>query len=93
MGRAPAGPGVEFLEYLAPRDGRPFPDDERANDLVHWQTTVLVPDIGAAARIVRRGQFRLVSPGAVTLPDTTLGFGRGLRVRDPDGHVLQLVQH
>jgi catechol 2,3-dioxygenase-like lactoylglutathione lyase family enzyme len=90
--RAPAGPGVEFLEYLAPDDGRPFPEDEQANDLVHWQTTVLVPDLGAAARAVRRGRFRLVSSGAVTLPDTTLGFRRGLRVRDPDGHVLQLVQ-
>lgn len=90
--RAGAGPGVEFLEYLAPGDGRPFPADERANDLVHWQTTVLVPDAEAAARVVRRGRFRLISPGAVTLPDTSLGFGRGLRVRDPDGHVLQLVQ-
>ncbi len=39
-----------------------------------------------------RGRFRLVSPGAVTLPDTSLGFRRGLRVRDPDGHVVQLVE-
>jgi len=36
--RAPAGPGVEFLEYLTPRDGRPAPADARANDLAHWQT-------------------------------------------------------
>ncbi len=86
------GPGVEFLEYLAPADGRPFPADEQANDLVHWQTTILVPDAAAAAKVVRRGRFRLVSPGAVTLPDTSLGFRRGLRVRDPDGHVVQLVE-
>ena len=90
--RAARGPGVEFLEYLAPRDGRPFPDDERANDLVHWQTTVLVPDASAAAGVLRRGRFRIISPGAVSLPDTALGFARGLRVRDPDGHVLQLVE-
>ena len=90
--RAAAGPGVEFLEYLAPTDGRPFPADEQANDLVHWQTTILVPNAAAAADVVRRGQFRLVSPGAVTLPDTSLGFRRGLRVRDPDGHVVQLVE-
>jgi hypothetical protein len=90
--RAAAGPGVEFLEYLAPTDGRPFPADERANDLVHWQTTILVPNVAAAADVVRRGRFRLVSPGAVTLPDTSLGFRRGLRVRDPDGHVVQLVE-
>jgi catechol 2,3-dioxygenase-like lactoylglutathione lyase family enzyme len=90
--RASTGPGVEFLEYLAPGDGRPFPADEQANDLVHWQTTILVPDAAAAASVVRRGRFRLVSPGAVTLPDTSLGFRRGLRVRDPDGHVVQLVE-
>jgi catechol 2,3-dioxygenase-like lactoylglutathione lyase family enzyme len=34
------GPGVELLEYLAPRDGRPYPNDARSNDLFHWHTTV-----------------------------------------------------
>jgi catechol 2,3-dioxygenase-like lactoylglutathione lyase family enzyme len=91
--RAPAGPGVEFLEYLSPRDGRPYPADERPNDLVHWQTTVLVPDVGAAAEAVRRGKFRLVSTAPVELPDTALGFPRGILVRDPDGHAIQLVEH
>jgi catechol 2,3-dioxygenase-like lactoylglutathione lyase family enzyme len=90
--RASAGPGIEFLEYLSPRDGRPFPADERANDLVHWHTTVLVPAAEAAAAVLRRRRFRLISPGAVSLPDTALGFGRGVRVRDPDGHVIQLVE-
>jgi catechol 2,3-dioxygenase-like lactoylglutathione lyase family enzyme len=90
--RAPAGPGIEFLEYLHPRDGRPFPADERANDLVHWHTTILVPDAQAAGAVLRRGRFRLISPGAVSLPDTALGFRRGVRVRDPDGHVVQLVE-
>jgi catechol 2,3-dioxygenase-like lactoylglutathione lyase family enzyme len=90
--RASAGPGIEFLEYLSPRDGRPFPADERANDLVHWHTTVLVPDARAAATALRSGRFRLISPGAVSLPNTALGFERGLRVRDPDGHVVQLVE-
>lgn len=90
--RASRGPGIEFLEYLTPTDGRAYPADERPNDLVHWQTTVLVPDAAAAAAIVRRGKFRLLSPGPVELPDTTLGFKRGLLVRDPDGHVIQLVE-
>jgi catechol 2,3-dioxygenase-like lactoylglutathione lyase family enzyme len=90
--RASSGPGIEFLEYITPRDGRAFPADERANDLVHWQTTVLVPDAEAAAAVVRRGNFRLISPGAVELPDTVLGFRSGVQVRDPDGHVIQLVE-
>ena len=33
--RAATGPGIEFLEYLTPRDGRPAPKDTRANDLWH----------------------------------------------------------
>src|SRR6266403_1749105 len=36
--RAAAGPAIEFLEYLTPRDGRPFPLDSHANDLWQWQT-------------------------------------------------------
>jgi len=36
--RADEGPGIELLEYLAPRDGLPPPLDLRANDIAHWQT-------------------------------------------------------
>jgi catechol 2,3-dioxygenase-like lactoylglutathione lyase family enzyme len=91
--RAAAGPGIEFLEYLAPRDGRPYPADERPNDLVHWQTSVVVPDLAAATEAVRRGKFHLISAAPVELPDTSLGFSRGILVRDPDGHAVQLVEH
>lgn len=49
--RAPRGPGVELLEYLAPRDGRARPVDARANDLLHWET-VLVTEDGAGAKLV-----------------------------------------
>jgi catechol 2,3-dioxygenase-like lactoylglutathione lyase family enzyme len=38
--RASAGPGVELLEYLTPRNGRPFPPAAKPNDLFHWQTVV-----------------------------------------------------
>lgn len=34
--RAPSGPGIELLEYLAPRDGRPYPTDSQPNDVWHW---------------------------------------------------------
>jgi catechol 2,3-dioxygenase-like lactoylglutathione lyase family enzyme len=90
--RSGRGPGVEFLEYLSPRDGRPYPADEQANDLVHWQTTVLVRNADSAASALRRAGFRVLTPGPVQLPDTNLGFRRGLLVRDPDGHVIQLAE-
>jgi catechol 2,3-dioxygenase-like lactoylglutathione lyase family enzyme len=41
--RADEGPGIELLEYLAPRSGRPMPADERADDAVHWRTTLFAP--------------------------------------------------
>jgi catechol 2,3-dioxygenase-like lactoylglutathione lyase family enzyme len=90
--RAARGPGIEFLEYLRPTDGRPYPDEERPNDLVHWETTILVPDVDSAATLLRRDNFRLLSPRPIQLPDSTLGFKRGILARDPDGHVVQLVE-
>lgn len=88
--RAASGPGIEFLEYLAPRDGRPVPADEKANDIVHWQTRLAVGDAGAAARAMR-GKYAFVSTADVELPDNRLGFRRAVLVRDPDGHVMELA--
>ena len=90
--RAATGPGIELLEYLSPRDGRPIPADEHANDLVHWQTELVTTDADATARHLRAARVPFVSPGVVVLPDTALGFQKGLTVRDPDGHVVQLIQ-
>ncbi|MFO0848239.1 MAG: VOC family protein [Gemmataceae bacterium] len=81
--RAANGPGVELLEYLAPRDGRPMPRDSRANDLWHWHVRVRATD---PERLADLGRGRLVSPGLVTLADGPLGYTRGLLARDPDGH-------
>jgi len=86
------GPGIEFLEYLAPRDGRPAPADERASDLFHWQTTLIVDSTEQIAQGLTEENYRLVSPGAVSINDRRLGFGKGLLVRDPDGHVMALIE-
>jgi catechol 2,3-dioxygenase-like lactoylglutathione lyase family enzyme len=82
--------GVEFLEYERPTAGRPFPTDSHPTDLWHWQTTMIVPDVEiAAARVHGMGQ--MISAGVVTLLDKRLGFTKGMVVRDPDGHAIQLV--
>jgi catechol 2,3-dioxygenase-like lactoylglutathione lyase family enzyme len=89
--RAGAGPGIEFLEYLAPRDGRPAPGDLRASDLLYWQTTLTTADARDAAVALRPPVALFVSPGDVALPAGS-AFRRGLLVRDPDGHALRLVE-
>ena len=86
------GPGIEFLEYLAPRDGRPVPSDARASDLFHWQTTLIVNTADMFAKRLLADKFRFVSPGVVSLNDKSLGFSKGLLSRDPDGHVMALIE-
>ena len=90
--RAASGPGIEFLEYLAPRDGRPFPPEEKANDLIHWQTRFLGISVDEAAQTLRNNRSAFVSTGAVELPDGKAGFRKGVTARDPDGHVVQIVE-
>jgi catechol 2,3-dioxygenase-like lactoylglutathione lyase family enzyme len=90
--RAPSGPGVEFLEYLTPRDGRPAPADTRPNDLVHWRTTLITSDAEAVARAVRGSRCAMLSSGIATPAERALGFTRGFLIRDPDGHTLQVSQ-
>lgn len=85
-----APPGAEFLEYERPIAGRPMPADSRPTDLWHWQTTLVVSDVDAAAAALQ-GMAPFVSSGVVTLPDKGLHFGKRLLIRDPDGHALQLV--
>jgi catechol 2,3-dioxygenase-like lactoylglutathione lyase family enzyme len=76
--RADAGPGIELLEYLAPRGGRPAPLDARANDLSHWQIDVESSQPAAVSKAVSEGGGRLISQGE---------SGEVL-VRDRDGHAL-----
>lgn len=89
--RAEKGPGIEFLEYLAPSDGRPRPPDVRSNDLVAWQTELRVRDAGVAEKALAAAHADLVSPGLVAVPPSPLGFSQALLAADPDGHLLQLV--
>jgi catechol 2,3-dioxygenase-like lactoylglutathione lyase family enzyme len=89
--RGASGPGIELLEYLAPRDGRPFPLDEHANDLVHRQTVLVTHDADAAAGHLR-GASNFVSSGVIANPNNQLGFSKALLVRDPDGHPVEIEQ-
>ena len=90
--RSPAGPGIEFLEYLEPTDGRSLPADAKPNDLLHWQTTLVVNDIAAIVDRLRRNQVNFISSNVVTLPQPALGFKKGILIRDPDGHAMRLVE-
>jgi catechol 2,3-dioxygenase-like lactoylglutathione lyase family enzyme len=89
---APAGPAVEFLDYLAPATGRPIPVDTQANDLWHWQIHMETPDLDGLEATLRKAGAAFVSPGIVDMPDDALALGRALMVRDPAGHALLISE-
>ncbi len=86
--RPPAGPGIEFLEYLVPRDGRPMPPDSHPNDLWNEQTTILVDDLEAAAQALSQSRTPWVSAGIAPVEPLAEKGKRGFLVRDPDGHAI-----
>jgi catechol 2,3-dioxygenase-like lactoylglutathione lyase family enzyme len=88
--RASKGPGIEFLEYLAPRNGR-LASGIQANDVAHWETTLATTDAGDAfGRFLRRRVF-LVSP-AVAAIERAAQFRKGVLVHDPDGHPVKVIE-
>jgi catechol 2,3-dioxygenase-like lactoylglutathione lyase family enzyme len=90
--RGASGPGIELLEYLSPRDGRPLPPDEHANDVVHRQTVVVTRDANQAARNLALAKLNFVSSGVVANHNAELGFTSAFVVRDPDGHAVEIQQ-
>src|SRR5215472_10580681 len=76
--RSDSGPGIEFLEYLTPRDGRSRPADVHANDIVHWQTMIVTDDVDVLAKKLRDAHVRFVSPGVVTMAKDKAGFSKGV---------------
>jgi catechol 2,3-dioxygenase-like lactoylglutathione lyase family enzyme len=89
--RAAAGPGIEFLEYLTPRDGRPIPADERANDIVHRETVLIALDVEAVAKNFGASKTQFVSSGLVVNPIQQSGTRKAFIVRDPDGHAIEIA--
>ena len=72
--RAAQGPGVELLEYLAPRTGRPIPADTQADDLWYWQVN-MSPTRESA-----------LQAEMTPLHDGLLGWSAAVIHHDPDGH-------
>ncbi len=89
--RGAHGPGVELLEYLVPRTGRPIPSDQRANDVAHWETIMGTDDVAQAWSDLSARRVRMIS----TEPEGVDGDGpharRGFLAQDPDGHVLEVL--
>ena len=90
-----APPHIEFLDYKTPPGGRPLPAGTKANDLWHWQTTLVTRNIAVLTERLRKAGAQFITPEVVAIPQDAqaqLGFKRAIMVRDPTGHALRLVE-
>jgi catechol 2,3-dioxygenase-like lactoylglutathione lyase family enzyme len=90
--RAAAGPGIEFLQYLQPGPGKPYPADTKADDLWHWQTLLWVKDAAILYEQCKAMGYAFVSRELVTLHNRDGMSSRCFIVRDPDGHAMLIIE-
>ena len=86
------GIAVEFLEYLAPRDGKPFPSDTKSSDLWHWQTSFAAEKAEDLALVLRQNKFDFISSDLILLNGNNFDFKKALLVRDADGHAARIIE-
>lgn len=84
------GIGVEFLDYLAPQGGRPYPAKSKASDLWHWQTCLQVADLGQTLARLKSKGYKTESSRVVHLNNPQFPFRKAVLVRDADRHAVLL---
>ncbi|MFT3908163.1 MAG: VOC family protein [Ferruginibacter sp.] len=91
--RTSAGPGLEFLQYLTPGAGKPYPADTRSDDIWNWQT-ILITDNATALydKIKTNGNYKIVSKGLITITGKNGHSYKTFIVRDEDGHAMQIKE-
>ena len=86
------GIAVEFLQYIAPTDGRPFPSHTKSNDLWHWQTSFATTKADNLASILFQNKYNFVSSGVIAFNGNNFAFQKALIVRDIDGHAVRIIE-
>jgi catechol 2,3-dioxygenase-like lactoylglutathione lyase family enzyme len=86
--RSDSGIGIELLEYISPTSGRPVSDDLRLEDIVRWETAIEVSENGISSdedEPFQKATWR-------DLPSEDHGHRKAAWVKDPDGHLLELIK-
>ena len=84
---------VELVAWHAPR-GRAMPADSRSHDQWFQHIAIIVSDMDAAYRRLRRHGVEGISPAPQRLPDwnPTAGGIEAYYFKDPDGHALEVLR-
>jgi len=90
--QAQAGFGVEFLDYIAPPGGRPYPIDSSPLDLWHWHTSVEVENSTAVYQQIQEANYEIVSSGLIEFDESSPLGHKGFLTRGPDGHAFLVYE-
>ena len=90
--RSPSGIGVELLEYITPRDGRPASANPSPTDIDHHETVIVVDDLTGLSVQLLAQSFSGVSVKQIADSGLLFNASHAELVRDPDGHFLLLLQ-
>jgi catechol 2,3-dioxygenase-like lactoylglutathione lyase family enzyme len=90
--RAAEGPGIEFLQYLEPGAGKPYPANTRSDDLWNWQTTLWVDDATALFGKLQTANCKFVSKEVTAINSNNSAPSKAFIVRDPDGHAMLIME-
>ena len=90
--RGRSGIGVEFLEYITPRDGRRAAANASPTDIDHHETVIVVDDLAGLDAPLHAHNFSGVSVKQITHSGLLFNASQAELIRDPDGHFLLLLQ-
>jgi len=90
--RAVQGPGLEFLQYINPGPGKPYPADSRSDDIWHLQTTLIVNDAESLYHTFKLTNSKFVSKELVHQHINGI-HTKSFIIRDPDGHAMLIKEY
>lgn len=90
--RASAGPGIEFLQYLVPGPGKPYPESSRADDIWYWQTTLIADNAEMIYDKLKKAGIYFISKELVHQRSNDV-HTKSFIVRDPDGHAMLIKEY
>ena len=90
--RVAEGPGIEFLEYIKPGPGKPYPVDSKTDDIWHWQTSLVVDDADKLYNQLKASPNKIISQQIVTIQRSNGQRIKAFIVRDGDGHALLIKE-
>lgn len=91
--RTSNGPGIEFLQYIKPGPGKPYPSDTRADDTWYWQTTLYTSDASSLYNKLKTAGYHFVSKELVQFNDVHKKYNKAFIVKDGDGHAMLIAEN